>query len=115
MTNGSRKLLVGIALIASSSTPLAASETGIAAIHAWQRVGAKTCIASHWHHGEGTGTTRKEAEAKAIKMWVDFTGWDYGTDWMSYRRAESKASNCERSGAGWKCAVDARACKLTKR
>ena len=72
-------------------------------------------IAGHWHHGEGTGASRKESEAKAIRMWVDFTGSDYGTDWMSYQRAESKTSNCERSGAEWKCSVDARACKLTRR
>ena len=76
MASESWKFFVGIVLIASSSIPLAAGETGIAAIHTWQKVGAKTCIANHWHHGEGAGASRKEADAKAIKMWVDFTGWD---------------------------------------
>lgn len=111
-------LLPAVLTIVGGAAPLNAGETGIAAIHAWHTVGRKTCIKDHWHYGNSSPrATKKEAEAEAIKGWEDFTGWDYGTDWMSYKLAESRASKCERvgtSGGAWTCQVEARACKLNK-
>lgn len=96
-------------------TSLQAGETGIASIHAWHTVGNKTCIANHWHYGSESGhAPREQAETAAILVWVNFTAIDYGTDWMSFARAESKGSKCERSGPTWSCVVEARACNLNK-
>ena len=115
MARKSLMLLVGFLMFGGCATPLFAGETGIAAIHAWHQVRNKTCIKSHWHYGSATGrATRQAAEAEAINVWVNFTAVDYGTDWMSYKLAEDKASKCERTGEAWGCIVEGRACKLTK-
>lgn len=119
MTDKSLTLLVlGVLSISGGAAPLTAGETGIAGIHEWHTVGRKTCIKDHWHYGNSSArATKKEAEAEAIKGWEDFTGWDYGTDWMSYKLAENRASKCERAGTTatvWSCQVEGRACKLNK-
>jgi len=96
-----------------------AAETGIAGIHQWERVGRKICIKGHWHYKTSTGlATRKQAKADAIKQWEEFTAWDYGWDWMSYKLAVGKAMKCRREGSPgktWRCDVEARACKLRRR
>ena len=104
----------GLLLTCGFAVPANAGETGIAAIHAWVQSGKKTCIQAHWHTGSGSGyPTKQAAEMEAINVWINFTALDYGTDWMSYRLAESKTSKCEKSSDGWACIVEARACKLT--
>lgn len=101
-------------VLASGATPLMAGETGIASIHAWVRVGNKTCIANHWHFGNATAATKQQAEKTAINNWIVYTMYDYGSDWMHFRLGESKAVKCEKVVEGWACQAEARACKMTK-
>jgi len=101
-------LLAGEAAAAQSHE---SQETGIAAIHAWVKIGRKTCMFDHFHDGSGNGPTRAKAEAAAIRAWIDFTAWEYGTPWGRYTIAASKKSTCTRDGSTWTCAVEARACR----
>jgi hypothetical protein len=87
-----------------------ADETGIAGIHSWVKMGRKTCFADHFHSGNGTGATRRQAERQAIQSWVDFTAWEYGSSWGHFSLAASKTVNCERTDS-WACFVEARPCR----
>lgn len=86
------------------------AETGVASIHAWVKVGRKTCLVDHFHNGDGTGATRAQAERAAILSWSEFTAWEYGTPWGRYSIAVSKKMSCSESGS-WSCAVEARPCR----
>ena len=87
-------------------------ETGIAGIHAWVKVGRKTCMVDHFHDGSGTGPTRIMAERAAIRAWAEFTAWEYGSAWGRYAMAASKKATCSREGgSSWRCAVEARPCR----
>lgn len=101
--------LIALALI---NSPAQAGETGIASIHAWVRVGNKTCIKEHWHYGNATAATKAEAEKKAVYNWIVYTQLDYGSDWMNYKIGESRHLKCEKFEAGFSCEAAARACKL---
>jgi Neuraminidase (sialidase) len=97
---------------AQSRKSMETQETGVASIHAWTKVGRKTCMVDHFHDGSGTGRNKKEAEAAAIRAWADFTAWEYGTPWARYAIAESRSANCsQQSPSSWSCAVQARACR----
>ena len=96
---------------AQSRRAVEAEETGVAQIHAWMKVGRKTCMVDHFHDGSGTGPSRKQAERAAITAWSEFTAWEYGTPWGRYTIAESRKMDCSQSGSGWNCAVQARACR----
>lgn len=115
-----RTLVVGagaltLAVLAGEAAAAAqvqeSQETGIAAIHAWVKVGRKTCMADHFHDGSGTGPTRAKAESAAIRSWTDFTAWEYGNPWGRYTNAVSKKMTCSRDGGSWSCAVEARPCR----
>jgi hypothetical protein len=113
-----RRLLVGaaalsLALAAGTAAVQAAAydETGIAGIHAWVRVGRKTCMADHFHDGLGRGPTRLYAERAAIRAWAEFTGWEYGGAWGRYALAANRRATCSREEGGWRCAVEARPCR----
>lgn len=87
-------------------------ETGMAGIHEWMKVGRNTCMLDHFHDGNGTGRTRRDAEQSAIRSWVEFTAWEYGTPWGNFRIAVSKSMNCTGGNqAGWTCHVQARPCR----
>lgn len=86
-------------------------ETGLATIHAWVKVGRKTCMADHFHDGSGTGPTKAVAERAAIRSWVEFTAWEYGDPWGRYSIAASKKMNCSRESESWRCALEARPCR----
>jgi hypothetical protein len=87
-----------------------AEETGVASMHAWVKVGGRTCLADHFHSGTGSGKTRAQAERQAIQAWVDFTAWEYGSQWGRYSLSASRRMTCERSD-GWSCFVEARPCR----
>jgi hypothetical protein len=87
-----------------------AEETGMAGMHDWVKVRGRTCFADHFHSGNGTGSTRAQAEKQAIRAWVDFTAWEYGSTWGRYALAASKKMKCER-GSDWSCFVEARPCR----
>jgi hypothetical protein len=92
-------------------TSVQAQETGVAGIHQWVTVGRKTCLASHFHDGSGTGKTQKEAEKAAILSWEAFTAWEYGASWGRYALSESKKMTCDRQTTSeFKCNVTSRAC-----
>jgi hypothetical protein len=106
--------LAGVFAVAASlaqSAPVQASETGVAGIHSWVRVGGKTCLVDHYHDGSGTGATKGAAQAAAIRSWVDFTAWEYGSSWGRYGLAVGKSMNCDRGTSGWSCNTSARACR----
>jgi hypothetical protein len=88
-----------------------AQDAGLAGLHAWVRVGGKTCMADHYHDGSGTGRTRAAAQAAAIRAWIDFTAWEYGSRWGSYAAAVSKSMNCSGGGGNWTCSTSARPCR----
>ena len=85
--------------------------TGIDRIHAQARVGAKICMTTHEHYGEGTLSSRKGAEGAAIRAWQVFTADEYGTAWGSYALAAGKQMSCAEGGAGWICKTTARPCR----
>jgi len=98
-------------LLGLAQAPAEAQETGLAAIHAWVPAGRnKTCMATHFHDGTGTGKTSKEAERAAIQSWEAFTIWEYGPPWGRYAHSESKSMTCDRSGAEFSCRATSRPC-----
>lgn len=106
---------VGAALFATlgATAPATAQETGLAAIHTWVSVGRKTCMESHYHDGNGTGKTQKEAEKAAIRSWESFTIWEYGPLWGRYSASESKTMTCDKTAAAaFSCHVTSRACTM---
>jgi hypothetical protein len=108
-----RLALAGAALLATlgTSVPAHAQETGLAAIHSWVSVGRKTCMESHYHDGNGTGKSQKEAEKAAIRSWESFTIWEYGSPWGRYAASESKKATCDKTTAGdFSCHVTSRPC-----
>jgi hypothetical protein len=102
-------LALGV-LLGTAGMARAEEETGIASIHSWVRMGHKTCLADHFHNGNGHGATRAQAERAAVRSWVDFTAWEYGGSWGRYSLAASKKMTCERSGS-WTCFLEARPCR----
>jgi len=88
-----------------------AQDAGLAGLHDWVRVGGKTCMADHFHDGSGNGPTRAAAQAAAIRAWVDFTAWEYGSRWGSYANALSKTVSCSGAPGNYHCSVSARPCR----
>jgi hypothetical protein len=101
-------LASGVLLAAAGTAQ--AEETGIASIHSWVRMGRKTCMADHFHYGNGSGATRPQAERAATQSWVDFTAWEYGSSWGRYSIAANKKVTCSRTES-WSCDVEARPCR----
>lgn len=109
MTIG-RMMVAAAGLLLLSAVPVSAQ--GLAGIHEWTRVGNKICMTDHYHDGQSAGMkSRKDAEIAAIKSWQDFTGWEYGAAWGTFKNAESKGIKCSGSGSTWGCSVQARPCR----
>jgi hypothetical protein len=104
--------LIAMMMIGTVSA-VKADDSGFASIHDWKNEkGGRVCMSDHFHDGNGTGATRKEAEAAARSSWVSFTVFEYGTDWGSYTLAASQKMECgNASGPTWSCATSARPCK----
>ncbi len=102
------------ALAVLVATPAAhADETGLASIHDWrQEKGRRVCMSDHFHDGAGSAKTRKAAEAAAQRSWIDFTAFEYGSAWGSYKIAASKSLDCTEAGSRWSCVINARPCKV---
>jgi hypothetical protein len=92
-----------------------ADETGTASMHSWQKEGRKTCFVDHSHSGTGEGRTKSRARRAAITAWREFTAWEYGTDWASYKHARSKATSYIKAAKGWSASVDGRPCNPKRR
>ncbi|MEL6375107.1 MAG: hypothetical protein AAFR04_14205 [Pseudomonadota bacterium] len=111
-------ILIGMGILASPvamSGTAVAQDSGLAGMHAWTTVRGRTCMADHYHSGQGSGASKRGAMRAAIQAWRDFTGWEYGSRWASYRRAVSKGVSCGRAGSGWSCSVEARPCYVGRR
>lgn len=108
-----KKKLALTALIAFASIGMAsADETGLSAIHAMKyEKGRRICMTEHFHDGSGNGKTRKDAESRAMQSWIDFTAFEYGSSWGSYKLAASQTMDCQQNAVGWACMVSARPCK----
>jgi hypothetical protein len=111
---GMRKFMVAAAALAvmlASNEAALANETGIAIIHSWVKIGARTCFTDHYHYSSGHGPTRSHAQVAAIKSWTWPTALEYGSSWADYRLAAGKSMNCSRSRAVWTCDTQARPCR----
>lgn len=116
LQHGAVALATATVILAASLSSASADETGMASIHEWRVERGKVCMSDHFHTGNGSGRTKKLARVAAIKAWQEFTAWEYGTTWASFRRAGSKSISYSRSMDGWDATVEARACKRrTKR
>jgi hypothetical protein len=103
-------------LVAVSSLTAHADETGLDSIHDQAPAkGRRICMTSHFHDGSGIGANRKEAEAKAVQAWIDFTAWEYGSTWGSFQTADAKSMDCSEAGGRWSCSTSARPCKRDAR
>jgi len=101
---------IGVGLGAACAD-LHAQDTGLAGLHAWIRLGGKTCMADHFHDGSGSGPTRAHAQLGAIRAWQDFTAWEYGSRWGRYANAISKSMHCSGGRGNVSCSVSARPCR----
>ena len=112
-----RKLTIGIVCILSvaGASQVLADDTGMASTHSWRNEGNKTCFLEHSHAGDGEGRTKRAAKKAAIRVWREFTAWEYGTDWASYRRASRKLVTYTKSANGWSARIEAWPCRFKKR
>lgn len=108
-----KRAALAIAVVGSMLTPYVASanETGLAGMHAWRKVGKKTCFVDHYHDGAGQGISRQKAEAEAIANWASFTALEYGSSWGSWSLAVNKSVKCDRITSEHKCNVSAIPCR----
>jgi hypothetical protein len=88
-----------------------AQDTGLAGMHSWVRIGGRTCLLDHYHDGSGSGPTRASAMRAAIGAWSDFTAFEYGNRWGSYRAAISKRMGCSGGPGNYSCSTSARPCR----
>jgi hypothetical protein len=106
--------IVGVGLLALGLAPNSAASQdegiGLAGIHDWVKVAGKTCMADHFHDGQGTGPTKAQAQAAAIRAWTDFTAWEYGRRWARWQLSVSKSANCSGSRGNVSCNVSSRPC-----
>jgi hypothetical protein len=96
-------------------SPLHADETGLASMHAWHKVGRKTCLEDHYHSGEGTGRNKRAARSAAISDWESFTAFEYGGVWARFRSATSRGIRYEETADGWMASVEALPCRRRSR
>lgn len=103
--------LIAAALVALSA-PVMAQE--VADIHEQRRERGVVCFTDHYHYGSSSGlSSKKAAQAAAIKSWADFVNFEYGGAWTSWARSGSKSIKCDHAGPGgaWSCDVNARPCR----
>lgn len=108
-----RSYILSSAVIALglATSPAFAGDTGLASIHDLRREGGRLCMDGHYHYGNGGGKTKAGAQSAAVQSWQDFTAFEYGTDWASFKKAANKRVGCNASGSGFDCQVEARPCK----
>jgi hypothetical protein len=87
------------------------TETGLASMHSWVRVGRKTCMADHEHSSSGNGPTRAAAEKSAIVAWASFTDLEYGDAWANWTLSVAKRVTCDNVAGQWKCDIESRPCR----
>jgi hypothetical protein len=103
----------GLGILALSVVPHSAAAQdgmGLAGMHAWLKGAGKTCMADHFHDGQGTGSTKAQAQAAAVRAWADFTAWEYGRRWANWQLSAGKSANCSGSNGSISCNVSSRPC-----
>ena len=109
-------LVIAVSFVSVGAATAAEQDSALVGLHELRREGSSVCMVSHYHYGGESGArTRKQALAGAIAYWRGFTAAEYGNHWGSWRRAQSKSVNCEKSSGGWSCGVEARPCKPLRR
>jgi hypothetical protein len=102
---------LALGLVLASGSTATAQDMGMAGLHAWVRVGGKTCMLDHFHDGSGSGPTRAAAQRAAIQAWTDFTAWEYGRRWGSFGASVSKRVSCSGGAGSYNCSVSSRPCR----
>jgi hypothetical protein len=88
-----------------------AQAQGLEDLHSKVRIGGRLCMADHFHDGSGTGSTRARAQAAAVRAWIDFTAWEYGSRWGSWGASVSKRMSCSGGAGSYSCNVSSRPCR----
>jgi hypothetical protein len=88
-----------------------AQAQGLEDLHSKVRIGGRLCMADHFHDGSGTGSTRARAQAAAVRAWIDFTAWEYGSRWGSWGASVSKRMSCSGGAGSYSCSVSSRPCR----
>lgn len=88
-----------------------ADDTGFAYAHDLRKERGKLCMADHWHSGSGSGRSKASAKRAAMRSWINFTNFEYGSVWARYGRASSKSVRYTKEPGGWSATVDARPCR----
>ena len=104
---------IGLVMLALGAAPVSVAAqdgAGLAGIHAWVKGAGKTCMADHFHDGQGTGSTKAQAQAAAVRAWTDFTAWEYGGRWARWQLSASKSESCTGSRGSISCNVSSRPC-----
>src|SRR5262249_16854849 len=55
---------IGLVMLALGAAPVSVAAqdgAGLAGIHAWVKAAGKTCMADHFHDGQGTGSTKAQS------------------------------------------------------
>ena len=96
----------------STLAPAIANDTGFAqTTHDTRREGGKLCVLGHTHGGTGEGGTKNVALIAAVKVYVDTTRDEYGSDWASWAKAGSKSITYAKTADGWTARVEGRPCR----
>ena len=104
-------LLALAAAFSLASTAAVADDTGLAYSHTLRKEGGRTCMADHYHSGSGEGRTKESARAAAVRSWIDFTNFAYGTVWARFGNAAGQSTHYTKADKGWSADVEARPCK----
>src|SRR5262245_8163593 len=104
-------IVLGILALGAVPHSVAAQDgMGLAGIHTWLKSGGRTCMADHFHDGQGTGSTKAQAQAAAVRAWANFTAWEYGRRWARWPVSASKSESCSGSGGSFSCNISSRPC-----
>lgn len=107
-----QRIIVAAAIFAGVPSLVVADDTGMASMHAWQKVGKLTCFVEHTHYASSTGARdKKSATSQAVTNWQSFTAFEYGTVWANFNKATAKKISCNQSASGWSCDLEARPCR----
>jgi hypothetical protein len=101
--------LIGVTVL---TVPALSQGAGLDGLHDKRQEGGRLCMSDHFHDGSGSGKTRKLAEADAARAWGEFTAWEYGGKWGSFRNAATKSMSCSDTGGSWSCSASARPCRV---
>jgi hypothetical protein len=108
----SRAVVLALAAaFAFAATAAIADDTGLAYSHTLRKEGGRTCMADHYHSGSGEGRSKEGARAAAVRSWVEFTNFEYGTVWARFGVAASPSAHYTKEAQGWSAVVEARPCK----